>query len=803
MRTLFQDVRYALRVMRKRPGFTAAAVAALALGVGATTAVFSVVNSVLLRPLPYPDSERIVVIAETSAQNPSMFVSYPNFLDWRERARSFEALSTMRHQSFNLSGGDEPVRVDGRQVSAGFFAVYGVAPALGRPFLEEEDRRGAAPVAVLSHGLWERRFGGDASIVGRTIVLDNRPYTVVGVMPQGFRGAGASVDVLVPFGQFSHLPGWMGRDVRPGAQAVARLREGVTLDAARDELGAIAARLEAEHPQTNAGVGVRVESLYERTVGGVRGALYVLLGAVAFVLLIACANVANLLLAHAAARRKEFAVRAAMGASRWRVVRQLLTESVLLSLAGGAAGLLLTLWGVDLLAAAGAESIPRAAEIKVDVRVLLFTLGVSVLTGVVFGLAPALRSARAGWTEDLKEGGGKNAAGAPRRLSGALVVAETALALVLLVGAGLLVKSFARLLDVDPGFDASNVLTMSVPLPRTKYDGEAKVAGFYRQLVERVKGLPGVEAAAVGNELPLRGRGWPVDVEATDRPAPPPGQSVIADWAIVSPDYFRALGIGLLQGRALADTDTAEGQRAVVIDEDLARHFWPEGDAVGKQLRVVGPKPFEVVGVARRVRSYGLDEQARMRLYVPVAQTPTLMMNLAVRSSTSEPERLAKAVAAEVRAIDPDQPVYAVRTMEEALSESLAPRRLNATLLTVFAAVALALAAIGVYGVISYSVAQRTHEIGVRMALGAQGGDILRLVLRQGMLLALGGVAAGVLAALALTRVMTGLLFGVSATDPLTFAAVALVLTLVASLACLIPARRATKVDPMVALRYE
>ncbi|HEX5706692.1 MAG TPA: ABC transporter permease, partial [Pyrinomonadaceae bacterium] len=427
----------------------------------------------------------------------------------------------------------------------------------------------------------------------------------------------------------------------------------------------------------------------------------------------------------------------------------------------------------------------------------------SVLTGVLFGLAPALRSARGAWQEDLKEGGGKTNAAASRRLSGALVVAETALALVLLVGAGLLIKSFARLLDVNPGFDSSNVLTMRVPLPRTKYDGEAKVVGFYRQLVERVGQLPGVESAAVANELPLMGRGWPVDVEAADRPIPPPGQSLIADWGIVSPEYFRVLGIQLLRGRALTDADTAEGQRVVVVDEDLAQHFWPDGEAIGKQLHVVGPKPFEIVGVARRVRSYGLDAQARMRLYVPAAQTPMHLMHLAVRSSNSNPEQLARAVAAEVRALDADQPVYSVRTMDDALAQSLAPRRLNATLLAVFATVALTLAAIGVYGVISYSVARRTHEIGVRMALGAQRGDIMRLVLRQGMLLALCGVAAGVLAALALTRVMTGLLFGVSATDPLTFAFVALVLAAVATLACLIPARRATKVDPMVALRYE
>jgi putative ABC transport system permease protein len=802
MRTLLQDLRFGWRTLWRRPGFTAVAVLTLALGIGANTAIFSVVNAVLLRPLPYEGSEWLVVLTEESRQNPSMFISYPNFLDWKERSRSFEALAVHRQQAFILTGGEEPERLDGRQVSADFFNVFGVRPELGRAFLGEEDRPGGRPVAVLSHGLWERRFGGGPGVVGGTITLDGRPFTVVGVLPEGFRAAGEA-DVFVPFGQWSGQPGWMNRDVRPGGRAVGRLKTGTSIESARAEMRAITAGLEAQHPRTNTGVGVRLVPLYESVVGDTRPALLMLLGAVALLLLIACANIANLLLARAASRRQEFAVRAALGASRWRLARQLLTESVVLALLGGGLGLLLALWGVDLLSASGAGNLPRATEIGVDARVVAFTALVTLLTGVAFGLVPALQNSAAVPGSALKAAGRGASASGGRRLSGALIIAETALALVLLVGAGLLVKSFARLQEVDPGFDHENVLTMRVPLPRARYAKDEQVAEFYRALLERVRSLPGVESAAVANELPFTGRGWPVEVEAADRPVPPAGQSPVADWGIVSPEYFRTMGIPLIRGRALAESDTAAARRVVVVDEEVARHFWPGGEAVGQRLRVVGPDPFEVVGVARRVRNYGLDADSRMRVYVPAAQTPMHMMNLAVRASGPDAEGLAKAVAGEVRALDSGQPVYGVRTMERIVSESLAPRRFNMALVALFAAGALLLASIGIYGVIAYTVARRTREIGIRVALGARRGDVLRLVLGQGMRPALAGVGLGLAASLALTRLMSSLLYGVSATDPVTFAAVSGLLVVVALLACYFPARRATKVDPAVALRYE
>ncbi|HYN85037.1 MAG TPA: ABC transporter permease [Pyrinomonadaceae bacterium] len=804
MGNILQDVRYGLRMLLKSRGVTAAALVALALGIGANTAIFSVVNAVLLRPLPYKDADRIVILRERTPKMDLSF-SYPNFQDLRDQNEVVEDLAAFRRESFNLTGAGEPERLSGRMVSHTFFTTLGAEPQHGRVFAAEDDRTGAPRAAVLSHGFWQRRFAADPALVGKQLTLNGDSYTVVGVAAPGF-AFGAETDVYVPIGLFEER--YKDRGAHPGISIIGRMRPGVTLEQARAGLDAVMARLEEQYPDSNKEHRVYAETLYENTVGDVRTSLYVLLGAVAFVLLIACANVANLLLARSAGRQKEIAIRTAMGASRWRIVRQLLTESVLLSVAGGALGLLVAVWGTDLLVAAVPDDIPRLRDAGVNARVLLFTLGVSVVTGLVFGLVPAFQASRPDLNETLKEGE-RGSTGARQHVRSALVVAEVAVALVLLVGAGLMVRSFWRLQSVATGFDPANVLTMQLSV--TAAEGESRRAlNFFDDVAARVRRLPGVEEAAFTSGAPFIGA---TETSVKVDGQPEEAEQLMTVQYVTTPEYLRAMGLRLKRGRYINEEDRAGRPVAIVIDERLAEKAFPGEDPVGRRLSfsdTVLP-PMEVVGVVEHVKHYGLTGEApvNQQLYLPLAQVPEKVMPNVARRMTlvvrtkGDPLAMTGAVRQQILAADPNQPAFNVSTMERAVAQSIGQRRFAMTLLAIFAAIALVLAAVGIYGVMSYSVTQRTHEIGIRMALGAQARDIMRLVVGQGMALAAAGVVLGVVAALLLTRVIASMLYGVTATDPATFAAIPLLLAAIALLACLIPARRATKVDPMVALRYE
>jgi putative ABC transport system permease protein len=805
MRTLLQDLRYGVRVLRKRPGFTAVAALTLALGIGANTAIFSVVEAALLRPLPYDRPEQLVWMYEDGTEVQNRSVSYPNFLDWRARSRSFEAMSTTRGWTLTLTGaGGAAESLAARMVSAEYFEVMRARPLLGRAFLREEDAPGGAPVTVLSHGFWQRRFGGDPSIVGKEITLDDRPFTVVGVMPPEFRQDGPP-PLWVLMGQWTGQGNWMQRDVRVAGNVVARLKEGVSVEQARADMASVKEGLTRESPFTNAGHVIRVVSLHESVVGDSRTPMLLLFGAVGCVLLIACANVANLTLARSTTRRREFAIRAALGASRRRLLRQLLAESLPLSALGGAAGLLLAWWGVDLLRAAEPPGLPRVEGAGLNSTVALFACGLTLLTGLAFGLVPAWRASRGGAAEALKSGapsaGGGAAAGG--RLRAALVVTEIALAFVLLAGAGLLTRSLLRLLNSNPGFDSANVLTVPFTLPRQRYAGRDEVNRFHRELLARVSALPGVGAATVSNSLPGL-NSWQNDIAVEGRAAIEPGEELNVDWSIVSEDYFEVLRVPVRRGRTFTEREAREGSPVVLVDENLARRFWPGEDAVGKRIKYDGATPHEIVGVVGNVKDFGREAEGRIRIYTPLGRADLARgARLILRAEGGAAEALAAGVAREIQAIDRDLPVAGSETLDEIFAQEAAPRRFNATLLGLLAGLALLLAGVGIYGVVSYTVAQRTQEFGVRVALGAQARDVLRLVVGRGLKLTLAGVGAGLLAALALTRVMSSLLYGVSATDPLTYTLVALLLAAVALLACYVPARRATKVDPMVALRYE
>ena len=812
MRTLLQDLRFAARVLWKSPGVTAVAVVALTLGIGANTAIFSVVNGVLLRPLPYPEPERLVLVNEHSERVPQMSVAYPNFVDWRAQQTVFEQMAATQSQSYNLSGAGEAERLPGRNVSPEFFAALGVSPALGRVFTEEENAPGRERVAVISHGLWQRRFGGDAGILGRAVTLNGQPFTVVGVLPQGFRYS-SPADVYVPINSAIDDTMRASRSYHPGIFVLARLKQGVTVERAREEMKTVAARLTAQYPESNTGNGVYLQPLSEFFVGQIRPSLLILLAAVGLVLLIACANVANLLLARAAARSREIAIRTALGASRPRIVRQLLTESVTLALVGGGCGLLLALWGVDALRSLAAGNLPPTAEVGLDSNVLLFTFGVSLLTGVAFGLAPALQASRADLSTSLKEGGRSQTGGVARqRMRSALVVAEVALSLLLLIGAGLMLKSFSLLRQAETGFDPRNLLTMQVSRAVGEGQSAAAAARFFDDLRERLLATPGVTAAAYSMGLPRLGAP-DTSVFVAGQPMPEPGKAPQVLFYVTSPGYLEALGIPLLRGRFFDERDDVNAQLVGVVDEVFARAIFPGEDAVGKRLRGYAPgmPDMEIVGVVGQVSQSGPDapQPVRPQLYyafrqVPEKYLPDFMGDVTVTVRTAgDPSPVVAAARREARALDPAQPLYSVVTMEEVMAQSVATQKLSTLLLGLFAGVALLLAAVGLYGVMSYTVTQRTHEIGVRVALGAGRRDILRMVVGQGMLLTAAGIAVGLLGAFALTRLMASLLYGVSATDPLVFAAVSLLLAAVALLASYIPARRATKVDPMVALRYE
>ncbi len=799
MRTLWQDLRYGARLLLKQPVFTLIAVLTLGLGIGATTAIFSLVNTVLLRPLPFAEPERLVWSwGEFSGGNRAS-TSPPDFLDYREQNRSFEELAAMMFRSFNLTGAGEPVRVIGSSVTANFFQALGVNLIKGRAFLPEEEKSSVAGVAIIGQGLWERSFGGDPQLIGKTIQLDGRSHTVVGVAPNTTRVLQeAEIWTPLPF----DVPDMKIRRFH-FLRAIGRLNPGVTLQQAQADIDAVAAGLEKLYPESNKDWRLRLTPMRDYLVGETRRPLYVLLGAVGLVLLIACANVANLMLAQAARRQKEVALRHALGANRLRLIRQLLTESALLSVTAGVIGLALSSWGVDLLISLAPASIPNLGQIELDNRVLGFTLLVSLLTGLIFGLAPALQFSRPDLNEALKEGGkGGGSSSRLGRARNALIVVEVAMALVLLVGAGLLIRSFRRLQEVDPGFDPRNLLTMRLFLPESKYPEPGQRQAFFEQVLRRIETLPGVQAVGTSTWIPTLGGG---DTYFTieGKPFSDPNRKVTAFNPMVSHDYLRAMKIPIIKGRHFTEAETKEEKsKTVIINEAFARAYFADDEPLGKRLIIDQGEPWncEIIGVARDTTQFALDSEVYPLMYLPSIRPGAAAI---VARTSGDPLAMTAAVRAAIHEVDRDQPIANIRSMDQIMSSMAGEARFRTLLLGVFASVALLLSAIGIYGVIAYTVEQRTREIGIRIALGARGSDVLRLVVGQGMKFALIGVGAGITGALALTRVLSSLLFGVRATDPLTFIGVSLLLALVALLACYLPARRATKVDPMISLRCD
>ena len=807
MDDLGRDVRFSLRALRRAPSFVAVAVLCLALGIGANAAIFSVVNAALLRPLPYPEAERLVQLQETFKYGGGEgfgSVSYPNFEDGRAQATAFERMAGYVFTNVNLQGTETPERLTALAATADLFSVLGVRPALGRTFAPGEDAPGQHHVAVLSDALWRRRFAADPSIVGRAITLDGEAHTVIGVMPAAFRfPARGATDVWVPLAPDS------GQRARRGShfmEVVARLKRGVTSERALRQLEAVAARLARAYPDQQTGRSARVTPLRELAVGGVRPALLVLLGAVGLVLLIACANVANLLLVRASARRHEVAIRLALGASRGRLVRQLLVESLLLATGGAVAGSLMAWWGLRALRPFTNRALGAGAVVPLDANVFLFLLAVAVASGLAFGLVPALHAARGNVREDLMEAGTKaTATGRQQRFRNALVVGEIALSLVLLIGAGLLMRGFLLLREVRPGFGAEHVLTMHVAVPSQRFDSLGPTQPLLRPALERLRALPGVRSAGVINILPIQRVGFNGSFGIAGQDPPPRGQEPLAEFRVVSPGYFRSLGIPLKSGRLPGEDEGARGEQVLLVNESLARQYL-KGDPVGQQITGFAAEPYTVIGVVGDVRQGALSEPPRPEIYFSYADTgaASLLQDVTfVVKTAGPPAALADQVRAALRSLAPDIPVFAVQTMEEVIARSLSSTRYNVLLLGVFAGIALVLSAVGLYGVISYLVTQRTREMGIRMALGAQAGDVIRLVMRQGTALTAAGVALGLVGALAFTRLLESLLYGVSARDPVTFAAVAAVLTLVALAAAYLPARRAARADPLLAIRSE
>jgi putative ABC transport system permease protein len=812
LETLMQDIWYGARVLATNKSFTAVAVLTLALGIGANTAIYSVVNELLLRPLPYADADRIVLLWEVSPEGRhNNSVSPANFRRWQELSTSFEGMAGFVDQRLNLTGSGEPEEIAAQYATPELFRVLGVRPILGRDMTPEDVVPDApARVAVLSYGFWKRRLGGDPGAVGKPILLNSVPVTVIGVLPPGFQwhirqvsGTGKPAEIWVPIAlPTEDQPVSRGRYL----SVVARRKPGVSPEAAHAEMQTLAARLQADSP-FNKGYSAEAIPVREQFVGQVRRALLVLLGAVGFVLLIACANVANLLLARAAAREKEIALRTALGARRTRIVRQLLTESLLLAALGCALGLVFAWWGLRALVAISPRDLFMLQDVHLNLPVLAVTVAVSLATGIVFGLAPALEATRLSLNDSLKEGG-KGSAGQgarSRRLRGVLVVAEVALAIVLLTSAGLLVKSFVRLQQVDTGVRTDNVLTMVVRLPARKYREDPQVVAFFRQAEERLRALPGVRDVGIVNFLPFYGGlGSATGFTVEGRPVPP-GEEPGTDVRVADAGYFRTMGVSLVRGRLFTDVEATEPRRVVLINEALARQHFPGEDPIGKRISVDmfdEPVPTEIIGIVRDARYESLAKAAQPTVYMTLPDLSYPFMTFTLWTE-GDPADLALAARRVVREIDPDQPVADVRTMQQVMAEFVGRDRFNTLLLAVFAGLATLLAAVGIFGVTSYSVTLRTREIGLRMALGAQPGEVLRLILKQGFLLTLIGIGLGIVGALALTRLMSGLLFGVGSTDPATFAAIVLVFTVVALVACYIPARRATRVDPLIALRAE
>jgi putative ABC transport system permease protein len=790
----------------KKPGFTFVAVVTLALGIGANTVFFGVVNAVLLRPLPFDEPERLIRVWESNPGRgwPQFSASAPNFEDWRKQQEVCEQLAAYEFATFNFTGSGEPTRVASLSVTADLFPALGVLPALGRNFLSEEERAGRNRVAILSDGLWQRRFGSDTTLIGRQIQLSGESYTVVGVMPPGFQLT-QGTELWVPLMLDPAVQPWRADRSNHNLAVIGRLKPGVSVAQAEAALNTIAGQLEQQYPKSNSGWGVRARSFYDWLVPqSIRRSMWVLFAAVGFVLLIACANVANLLLVRASRRQREMAIRAALGAGRARMMRQLLTESFLLASLGGLAGVLLALWGTELIKVSTALNIPRLNETQLDGKVLGFTLIVSLVTGLIFGMAPAWQASRLDLNETLKEGGRSDSGGTRHRLRSALVVAEVALALVLLLGAGLMMRSFARLQKVSLGFEPDNVLTMQVSLPDSKYSQKGSIVDFFNRLLEQMRTVPGVTDAAAVTQPPLfSGASWAQEItlegnEAASSDTKPSG----ATFA-VTPHYFQTMGIPLLEGRDFTEHDRDDGPPTLIVNEAFARRFWPGESPIGKRFRPGTGNQFgTVVGVVGTVRNVSLDNEGGAAFYYSHGRIGMPGLVVVVRTLVA-PESLADELRAQVHALDKDLPVYNVRSLEQLVSQSAGQPRFQTVLFGLFSTVALLLAAVGIYGVMSYSVTQRTHEIGVRMALGARAGDVRALVIMQGMMLSLIGVAIGLGLAFGLTRFLEGLLYQVSATDSLTFVLIPLLLVGVTLLACHIPARRATKVDPMIALRYE
>jgi putative ABC transport system permease protein len=807
MNSLLQDLRYGARMLMKKPGFTLIAVLTLALGIGANTAIFSVVNAVLLRPLAFNEPDRLARLYEENHGH-NFFrqsVSAPNFQDWKNQSQFFEHLAAYYNQSWNLTGFDEPERVSLASVSADFFKALKVEPVMGRTFLPEECKPGGPRLVVLSYGFWQRRFGADPNILGKTLALDSYSFTIIGVMSREAQWP-AEAQFWTPLRLDFATTGRRGQFL----QVIGRLKPGVSWPQARAEMGTIAERLAREYPGQNSGWSVAVVPVTELIVGSIRPALLTLLGAVGFVLLIVCANLANLLLARNASREREVAIRAALGASRWRLIRQHLTESALLAVAGGAMALLLAVWATETLVALSV-GIPRVEEIGIDRRALGFTLAISLLTGLVFGLLPALQISKPNLNESLKEGGRGSSGFSRHRLRSLLVISEVALSLMLLVGAGLMIKSFRHLRAVDPGFDPERVLSMRLSLSRARYTQPALQAAFSEQLIRGLAAMPGVESVAAIAIRPFTDGYWSNSFAIEGRPPLPAGQFIAADNNRATPDYFRTMSIPLRKGRAFTDRDSAQSSPVVIISETMARRFWPNEDPIDQRLTVPdgGPNPRQIVGIVGDIKHDGLEAIViRPAMYTPFAQSPqspAQSLTLLVRA-TGDAASLTGAVRSRVRELDKDMPIDNIVTLSQLVSDSVAQERFSTLLLSIFAAVALLLALVGIYGVMSYAVEQRAHEIGIRLALGAQISDVLRLVVGHGMMLAGAGVGIGVAAALVMAKLISGfsgLLYGVKATDPSTFAVISLLLLAVALMACLIPARRATKVDPMAALRAE
>ncbi|HMJ05783.1 MAG TPA: ABC transporter permease [Chthoniobacterales bacterium] len=803
------DIRFALRQLRKSPGFTLVAVLTLALGIGANTAIFSVIYAVLLRPLPYPEADRLAIVTESDSNQPQISVSFPDYLDWKKENTVFEQIAVGRRESSNLSGLKEhaPEQVQGALVTANFFTVIGLQPQLGRVFTEAEDRVGGPALAVISDALWQRFFQRGRNVLGRSVNFGNEPYTIIGVMPpQMFSPRHA--DVWFPVMRRTDNTAWQTRDNHPGLFGWARLKPGVSLEKARAELEGIAARLSRLYPDSNMGVGITLTRLLENQVGDYRSSLVLLLSAVALVLLIACVNLANLLAARGAARAREFAVRAAVGASRWHIIRQLLLESLMLALLGGVLGVALAAWSRDLLLALVPADVPRFQNVQIDGWVLTFTLLISGATSVLFGLWPALHTSRADIQLALKAGGhGSSDAPGARRSRDLLVIIEVALTLVLLTAAALVMKSFANARSLPLGYQPQGLLTARIDLPDSAYPDGAKITPFVNALLDQVSRLPGVTHAAIAANPPLM-TGWQTGFLPEGATEPPPGKMPSAEMSVVSPDYFQTIGATLLRGRTFDARDTADGQQTLIIDQPTAERYFPGQDPIGKRIRMHvdekrGREMRTIVGVVPRLKVYGFEETVSLpQAYLPVTQAAQTNLVILLRTSVA-PQSLREPVRKIVAALDPAQPAYEFRTMQERVEETWATPRLMSFLLAVFAGLALILAIVGIYGVMSYNGLRRTREIGLRLALGAQRSQVVTMMLRQGLRLLLLGLGLGFAAALILSRVLRSLLFGVNASDPVVYLLVSLLLALTAAVACWIPARRASRVDPMITLRAE